>query len=260
MKHITSVNNDQIRRVHALQQSTRRRVKENLMVVEGYRLVSELLTSGLPVEALFCTSVFMATPHYAEIEPYISCDTWEVSESAFNRMGDTESPQGILALCQIPQIAVATQKPTLYLVVDQVRDPGNLGTMLRTAWASGVTAVFLLPGTIDPTNPKVIRAGMGAHFHTPIKKMDWHTLQAETCHAPMWVADATEGLPYDDVHWQDDAVLIIGGEARGAGHQSRRIAAPVHIPMQSNTESLNAAVACAVILFEVLRQRRVKAK
>ncbi len=256
MKRITSVNNDQIRRVHALQQSTRRRISDNLMVVEGYRLVSELQASGLSIEALFCTPKFMATPHYKEFENAPALETWEVSEQAFKKMSDTDSPQGILAICPIPHLPVVVQKPLLYLIIDQVRDPGNLGTMLRTAWAAGVTAVYLLPGTIDPTNPKVVRAAMGAHFRIPIEKTNWDALATDTRTIPIWVADTAKGLFYDEVLWQEDAVLIIGGEADGAGIKSRNLALPVHIPMQSNTESLNAAVACAVILFEAVRQRR----
>jgi len=228
------------------------------MVVEGYRLVHELLASGLPIDAMFFTSQFKTTPQYEKLDQHSHYDTWEVSEAAFNKMADTESPQGILALCEIPEIAVDTKSPRLYMIADQVRDPGNLGTMLRTAWAAGVTAVFLLPGTIDHTNPKVIRAGMGAHFNIPIMKMDWNTVQTKTRNTKMWVADALDGLPYDEVNWQDDATLVIGGEAAGAGLQTRSTATPIHIPMQSQTESLNAAIACGVILFEAIRQRRAK--
>ncbi len=101
---------------------------------------------------------------------------------------------------------------------------------------------------------------MGAHFNIPIMKMDWNTIQAKTRNTKMWAADALDGLPYDEVNWQDDAALVIGGEAAGAGPKTRNIATPIHIPMQSNTESLNAAIACGVILFEAVRQRRAKGK
>jgi TrmH family RNA methyltransferase len=257
MKRITSINNNLIRRVHALQQSTRRRMKEQRMVVEGYRLVRELFCADLPVEALFVTSRFMATDYYEKIGQHDNVGIYEVPEDVFATIADTESPQGVLALCPIPEISANPQKPLLLLIADQVRDPGNLGTMLRTAWAVGVSAIFLTPGTIDHTNPKVIRAAMGAHFYLPIIKGDWCAIQVETQETKVWVADATMGTSYDAVNWKEDVTIIIGGEAAGAGTQAHKLAASVHIPMQSTTESLNAAIACAVILFEAARQRRI---
>ena len=257
MKRISSLNNSLIRRVHALQQSTRRRLKEQRMVVEGFRLVRELLTSGLPVEAMFFTSQYLDTQQYQALSQYPHNESFEVTKDVFDKMADTESPQGVIALCKIPEILISTRRPFLYLIADQVRDPGNMGTILRTAWAAGVTAVFLLPGTIDHANPKVVRAGMGSHFHIPIIKTDWLTVQSITSETKVWVAEAAEGMPYDEVNWQTDVTLVIGGEAAGANTQTRGIASTVHIPMESTTESLNAAIACGVILFEAARQRRV---
>ncbi|MDF1515637.1 MAG: RNA methyltransferase [Anaerolineae bacterium] len=257
MKRITSVNNPQIRRVHALQHSTRQRLKEKRMVVEGYRLVRELLAASLPVETLFATADAAASSQYADILSNPGCDVVEVSESAFKSMADTETPQGILALCPIPEIPVRTEKPALYLVVDQVRDPGNLGTILRTAWAAGVHAVYTCPGTIDHTNPKVVRAGMGAHFNVPIYKMTWESVSEKTRFTHRWAADAVSGQPYDEVDWTEDVTLIIGGEAEGFSSYMGQISNPIHIPMASNIESLNAAMACAIILFEAVKQRRL---
>jgi TrmH family RNA methyltransferase len=259
MKRLTSLHNNLVRRVHALQQSTRRRMQEQCMVVEGFRLVQELVATNLPVEALFFTSTFLDSQQYQIISQNLSMPSYEVTDAVFQKMADTETPQGVLALCPIPELPIRKINPLLYLVADQVRDPGNLGTMLRTAWGVGVTAVFLLPGTADYTNPKVVRAGMGAHFHTPVVKAEWDNLQTFIQQTTVWVADVDGGIPYDGVNWQADVTLVIGGEAAGAGNQTRAVAQSVHIPMQSSIESLNAAIACGVLLFEAARQRRLKA-
>ena len=258
MKQISSINNSLIRRVHALQQSTRRRLKEQHMVVEGFRLVRELLSSGLPAEAMLCTLEFLESQQYQSLQKYQDVETIEVTKTVFDKIADTDSPQGVIVLCRTPELPILNEEPLLYLIADQVRDPGNLGTMLRTAWAAGVTAVFLLPGTIDHTNPKVVRAGMGSHFHIPILKADWLTVESLTQQTELWIAEAAKGIPYEKVNWRTDVTLIIGGEAAGAGVNTSRAGSPVHIPMESETESLNAAVACGVILFEAAKQRRVK--
>jgi TrmH family RNA methyltransferase len=231
-------------------------MKERRMVVEGFRLVRELLAADLPVEALFFTSQYLDTQQYQTLSQFPYTNSYEVTKLVFDKMADTETPQGVIALCEIPQIPVAATRPQLFLIADQVRDPGNMGTILRTAWAAGVTAVFLLPGTIDYTNPKVVRAGMGAHFHIPIIKENWETVKSVINGTHVWVAEADMGRPYDEVNWNTDITLVIGGEAAGAQTSTCSIASSVHIPMQSATESINAAVACGVILFEAARQRR----
>jgi TrmH family RNA methyltransferase len=258
MKKLTSLNNSLVRRVHALQQSTRRRIQEQCMVVEGFRLVQELVNADIPAEALFFTSAFLDSSQYQTFSQDSSVPSYEVTDAVFQKMADTETPQGVLALCPIPELPIRKINPLLYLEADQVRDPGNLGTMFRTSWAAGVTAVFLLPGTTDHTNPKVVRAGMGAHFHTPVVRVDWDNLQTFIRPTAVWVADVGGGIPYDGVNWQTDVTLVIGGEAVGAGEQIRVVAQSVHIPMQSSIESLNAAIACGVLLFEAARQRRLK--
>jgi TrmH family RNA methyltransferase len=257
MKHLTSINNSLIRRVDALQQSTRRRMMESLMVVEGFRLVSEALNAGVDVTALFFTTGFLKSARFEALEQFDLQNAYQVSDEVFDKISDTVTPQGVLILCRTPELVVDKKSPVLYLLLDQVRDPGNMGTMLRTAWAAGVTAVLLPKGNIDITNPKVVRAGMGAHFHVPIVRGDWELVGSYTRETEIWIAESDRGLPYDRVNWHNDTTIIIGGEAEGAGSQAMAIATPVHIPMHTSTESLNAAIACGVILFEVCRQRRM---
>jgi TrmH family RNA methyltransferase len=142
------------------------------------------------------------------------------------------------------------------LILDRVRDPGNLGTILRTALAARVEQVLLTPGTVDLTNPKAVRAAMGAHLHLPVAQLGWEPIAGVTAGCDVWLAEASGDAFYTAVDWTRPVALIVGGEASGAGRQARSLAqASVSIPMSADVDSLNTAVATAVILFEVARQR-----
>jgi TrmH family RNA methyltransferase len=258
MIEITSSSNDRVRRVQALQRSTRRRLREGLMVVEGTRLVQELHSSNFPILTLFVTQDFLTDEQTNRLVQEV-CDGERcaiVTEALMEAMSDTMTPQGILAVTPIPNLRAAPDA-TLKLILDQVRDPGNVGTMLRTAWAAGVEQIWIPPGTVDPTNPKVLRAGMGAHFHVPCQKADWATIWQRTEGDQILLAEAGEGPAYDDVDWRKSTTLIIGGEAFGAGPETRTRAQCVRIPMATGVESLNAAIAGAIMLFEAARQRKI---
>jgi TrmH family RNA methyltransferase len=128
--------------------------------------------------------------------------------------------------------------------------------MLRTALAAGVQLVLLTGGTVDPFNPKVVRAAAGAHFHLPIQTVTPADLPAAVEGLDLWLAEARAGTPYARVDWRAPCALIIGSEARGPGAAVRALPARrVHIPTAQQSESLNAAAAAAVILFEIARQR-----
>ncbi|MBZ0303815.1 MAG: RNA methyltransferase, partial [Anaerolineae bacterium] len=140
--------------------------------------------------------------------------------------------------------------------LDALRDPGNLGTMLRTAGAAGVQAVLLSPDCADPYNPKVLRAGMGAHFRIPLATLDWPQIATICAPLRVYLADSAGGVRYDQADWSAPWALLIGSEAHGAGTQALDLAAArIFIPMSAATESVNAAMAASVILFEALRQR-----
>jgi TrmH family RNA methyltransferase len=145
---------------------------------------------------------------------------------------------------------------SLALVADRIADPGNLGTILRTALASGVEALFLTKGTVDPFNPKVVRGAMGAHFHLPIEILEPGALAQRLDDLEIWVAEAGQGMLYHEVNWRQPIALIISCEAHGPQPAIRSLAkGQVQIPMIGPTDSLNAAIAAAVILFEIVRQR-----
>ena len=256
---ITSLKNDKVRLVRALQTRRRVRKREKRFVVEGIRLCEEADRAGLTVHFVLYTEQAGEGPRAAALlsswaEAGVS--RYEVSESVMAVCSDTESPQGLLAVVPIPQLPVP-ESPTLTLVLDRLRDPGNLGTLLRTALAAGVDQVLLLPGTVDPTNPKAVRGGAGAHFRLPISMVGWDGLEQAIAGCPAVLSTPAGGADYAEFDWREPVALVVGGEAAGAGERIRSsIERTVSIPMAAEVESLNVSAATAVLLFEAARQRR----
>lgn len=171
-------------------------------------------------------------------------------------MSDTETPPGVLAVASVMPRPLPPE-PTLLLILDQVTNPGNLGTMLRTAGAAGADGLILAPGCVDAYNPKVLRGSMGAHLRLPIHELSWEEIGVLVQKMQVWVTAVSQAIPYTTINWRERSAMIIGSEAHGASPEAQALAAgAVTIPMQDNTESLNAAVAAAVILFEAARQRQ----
>jgi TrmH family RNA methyltransferase len=169
---------------------------------------------------------------------------------------DTQHSQGVIALARWPQIEPGV--PGIVLVLDAIQDPGNLGTLLRSAEAIGVAEVLCAPGTVDAYSPKVVRAAMGAHMRLAIAQdLDWDaTAERLSFVDHVYAADAEARMPYYAADWRQPSALIIGNEAHGLSGDARALARSlIGIPMRGRAESLNAAVAGSVILFEALRQR-----
>jgi TrmH family RNA methyltransferase len=179
-----------------------------------------------------------------------------VSESVMAACSETKSPQGILAVVPIPDLP-QPERPTFTLILDRVRDPGNLGTILRTALAAGVERAILAPGTVDGSNPKVVRAAMGVHLRLPLISLKWEAIAEAVAGSDVWLAAPGGGTHYMDTDWTRPVSIIVGGEATGASDKAEALAeGRVSIPMAEGVESLNTAVATAVILYEVMRQRQ----
>jgi TrmH family RNA methyltransferase len=183
-------------------------------------------------------------------------ETEEVESRLLHSLSDTDTPQGILAVLNDQQLPVP-ESPNFILIPDQIRDPGNLGTLLRTADAAGVQAAFLPPETTDAFAPKAVRSAMGAHFRLPIQPGSWDEILSLTRGLRIFLADM-EGQSCWETDLRQPLVLVIGGEAEGASEQAQKLAhQKISIPMTGKTESLNAAVAGSVLMFEVVRQRMV---
>ncbi|MBK9924954.1 MAG: RNA methyltransferase [Anaerolineales bacterium] len=252
---ITSAQNPKLKLVRALMGRAKERREANAFVVEGVRLVEEAVKSNWGFQfVLFDES--LSDRGKAQVERLTSSgvEVEQVSESLMKSLSETETPQGILAVLEFTQLPI-TNNLNFILIPDQIRDPGNLGTLLRTAAATGVQAVLLPPETTDAFAPKVLRAGMGAHFRLPIHSLSWEEIKAQTKDMDIYIADM-DGVSCWETDLRKPLALVIGSEAEGASDEARQLATQkISLPMSEDVESLNAGVAGSVLMFEVVRQR-----
>jgi TrmH family RNA methyltransferase len=259
---LTSTKNPRIQHIRKLQNSRVLRYKEGLFVVEGVRLVEEAFQAGKrPTLVLYTEDISIRGQQI--IDGYISdgVEVFPAAPHVLQAASDTQTSQGILAILPIQSNPIP-DNPDFIVIPDGVRDPGNLGTILRTALAAGVSAVILPPESVDPFSPKVIRAAMGAHFKLPIISMEWEQIHhlVNTEHLTVYLTETSGGQPHHKADFQAPLALIIGGEAHGVGQKAQILAVKrVTIPMAGGVESLNTAIAAAVLMFEVVHQRQYPA-
>jgi TrmH family RNA methyltransferase len=252
---ISSPQNPKVKLVRALAGRSRERREAEAFLAEGVRLVEEANTAGWPFRfALYSDDLNERGRELVQKLRGRSIDVEQLDARLLQSLSETETSQGILAVLEDHELSIV-DPPDFILIPDSVRDPGNLGTLLRTADAAGVQAILLPPETTDPFSPKVLRAGMGAHFHLPIRTTGWSEIGDYTRGLKVYLADM-HGASCWKVDFKSPLALIIGGEAAGASEPARKLAEwLVGIPMLGSAESLNAAVAGSVLMFEVLRQR-----
>ena len=251
---ITSLANAKVKYVRRLQNERRFRTREQAFVVEGSRWLTEFRQSAQSPRLILHTAAWQ--DHHASILQQLNVPSQLVSEEVMAAISDTETPAGVLAIVPIRPQPLPKQ-PTLLLILDSVTNPGNLGTMLRSASAAGADGVLLGPGCVDAYNPKVVRGSMGTHLRLPIHHVTWDEVTQIVGGLAVWVATADGDIPYTAVSWQQPSAIIIGDEANGPGPEAMALANyRIAIPMHGQTESLNAAVAASVMLFEAARQRQ----
>jgi RNA methyltransferase, TrmH family len=254
---ITSLANPKVKLVRSLSRR-RARYAAQQFVVEGIRLIEEAVGAGIaPALVLYATRVDEEPRAHLLLERLREATTevLAASDQVMQAASSTESPPGIVAV--VPFIELPLPAPARFaLILDAVRDPGNVGTILRSARAAGVGAVFFAPGTADPYNEKVVRAAMGTHFHVPMRVARWEDIEISLAGMPrVYLADARGEVEYTRADWSPPIALIVGGEAEGASEAGKKIAtARVSIPMQGGAESLNAAMAATVMLFEAAKR------
>ncbi len=254
MDTITSIQNKRVKYVKSLQAKGRLRRSEKKLILEGDRLIKDALNSGgRPDLALY-------TPESADYELIAilqnrNCELLPVSEGVLSHISDTKRTPGILVVFQIPKPPIPNQAERV-LILDAVREPGNMGTVLRSAAAAGVDIAILAPGCVDPYSSKVLRAGMGVHFRLPVAEAKWQEIRAYCAGLRVYSAEARGEAIYTEVDWGWPWALVVGNEAHGISSEAQRISrSSVSVPMSHEAESLNVASAATVILFEAKRQR-----
>jgi TrmH family RNA methyltransferase len=255
---ITSNQNPKVKYVRSLQVSGSLRRENKVFVIEGVRLVEEADKANWEAELIFYTTD-LSQRGMDLLEGFAErgAQVFQISENVMQAVSDTQNPQGILAVMPSRELAVP-EKFDFVLIPDAVRDPGNMGTLLRTAWAAGVESIFIPPNTVDVYAPKVVRAAMGAHFWLPLRVLSWQEIKTlfEHSQVKIYLAEVEGGIEYTHANFNGPSVIVIGGEASGAGSAVQELAVQtIHIPMPGVADSLNAAIAAAIILFEVVRQR-----
>ena len=257
---INSTTKSKVRQVANLTKKARARREEDLYVAEGLRICSELNPEETKI--LYVTEGFLEEKGHREL---LEGFQWEiVSEPVMKVMADTQTPQGILALVRqkhytLEDILQASEKPQL-LILETIQDPGNLGTMIRAGEGAGITGILMDRTTADIYNPKVIRSTMGSLARVPFLYVE--NLQ-EACSAVkergvrLFAAHLDGSSSYDEEDFTVPCAFLIGNEANGlSGPISALADAYIRIPMAGQVESLNAAIAASVLMFEAARQRR----
>jgi TrmH family RNA methyltransferase len=248
--------------VRNLQQRKGRR-RRALTLAEGVRLVEEALAAGVPIQGAVVSPALADTARGAALLGTLgtrAVPVEELAERAFRELADTDTPQGIIAVIEpprwtLPDLKVGPGAPAL--VLDAVQDPGNVGTLLRTAFALGAAGLVLLKGTADLANPKVVRGAMGASFRLPAVSADEPEFAAwaQRERITIWTA-AADGAPLTRATVPERLALVVGNEGAGVSPAIRALAQQhVAIPLVRGAESLNVAVAAGILLHEVRRGR-----
>jgi len=264
--HITSRDHSLLRHARAVRDGK----EDDLIFVEGLRLAEEALLSGLTIEAVVFSEQLARKEKAAEVITNLSTATTRaasVSEKLLESISYTKTPQGIVVLARRPEASKqrleASLKPqSLLVVLHTINNPVNVGAILRTAEAAGVTGVITTVNTSDPFSPKSLRGAMGSAFRLPIWRGASFDEVVEWCQQhsiSSLCADAGGPVSYLEVDWTQPNALILGPESTGFAPAELEVATKtVTIPMQGLVESLNVSVAAAIVLFEAARQRAKK--
>ncbi|MGH2447650.1 MAG: TrmH family RNA methyltransferase [Chloroflexota bacterium] len=254
---ITSTRNPLVKYVRSLER-TREREREGVFLAEGVRLVSEAVaTEQQPTLVLYSADRLASSQRGEELMaalPEWASRLYEVSEPVLTAAAPTEHPAGILAVLRKTVPPPLNPSLGFGLILDGLADPGNAGTILRTADAAGAGYAVTLPGSIDLYNPKVVRAGMGAHFRLPLyRDVPFVDLAAALPDVALVALEAAAPASVYTFAWPRHGALVVGSEARGLSPRvANAVRYHVRIPMRNGVESLNAAVAAAIALYSAL--------
>ncbi|MCP5491374.1 MAG: RNA methyltransferase [Chlamydiales bacterium] len=235
---ITSLQHPYVKHLVKLRINRKYRYEKNAIFIEGKKLLSEL---RLPLKTLIVRE--------GEETSLQATTTYYVPSNVFEKISGVQAPEGIAAEIDMPPFADLSQKKRV-LALDQINDPGNLGTLIRTALALGFDGVFLTENSVDPYNEKALRAAKGATFKIPLQIGDLETF-ARSFH--LYIADL-EGAPLPTVTFQTPAILLLGNEAQGISKEMQKNGISVTIPIMNQMESLNVAIAGSILMHAMLCQ------
>lgn len=263
MKHrvISSPQNTLIKKYKKLLKSPGYRRRESMLALEGPNLVQEAIKVGLYPSVIFYTEQYYEHEGSAWLDELHQSEKYLLDDLLFKKIADTENPRAVAAIIpyNFTNPLPGRHDSSLFLILDRVQDPGNMGTIIRTAAAVGVHTIYCLGGTVDPFSPKVLRATAGNIFRVSIEEVDSFDLLAKKLMASgikMVAAVPGAGKIYWEADLKSPIALMIGNEARGLDCKLLNMAdIKVQLPLAGKVESLNASVAAGVILYEALRQR-----
>jgi TrmH family RNA methyltransferase len=259
---ISSSSNSQIKNIASLLKKSKAREEQRLYVVEGLKMFEEARTAGLLAKA-YVSESFYNGKESVDPDFFDGLDYEILTDSLFHEVSETMTPQGVMGLVRTTEYSLEEiiKKPGVcLLLLEDIRDPGNLGTMIRTAEGAGITGIILNSSCVDIYNPKVIRSTMGSIFRVPFYRTeDFCGTVGKLKEQEIGVFAAhLSGKPYDtEGSFADSCAILIGNEANGLSEEVSALADNlIRIPMEGKVESLNAAVAAAILMYEVSRQRR----
>ncbi|WP_152671017.1 TrmH family RNA methyltransferase [Guptibacillus hwajinpoensis] len=249
MMIIESVKNQKVKDWKKLQ-TRKGREKAESYLIEGPHIIEEAAKAEAPIVEVILTEGMDLSSYPFKESPIV----YTVTEKVMFELTDTETPQGIMAVCKMAE-PVSPQNGKL-LLLDAIQDPGNLGTIIRTADSAGYDGVLLGAGTVDPYNSKVLRSTQGSIFHLPVRKANLveevKSLKQSGMH--IYATEVSGGTPYQEVEHQSNFAVILGNEANGVSEELQTLAdVNVYIPIYGDAESLNVAVAAGILMYGLLR-------
>lgn len=254
MQDITSQSNAKIKYIRSLAQK-KSRAEHKEYTVEGVKSVRDALSSDREVTAICASKSFTENEQFDYPD---DIPVYRVADAVFEKLCDTKTPQGILAVIKMSDTAFELDRERFYIYCDRLQDPGNLGTVIRTADAAGAGGVLLSEGCADLYSPKTVRASMGSFFNMNVMTdIDAKTLgkYAGAGFTLYGGALHSDSIPYTEADFTKPCIIVIGNEANGISGEVLRLCRRVKIPIMGKAESLNAGVAAAVLMYEALRQR-----
>ena len=255
---IESTSNGKVKKLVQFQKKHKFREEHQAFIAEGSRLVSEVPTSWV-IEVFVSESWLKKNIGHSIIKNH---DYTVFSDTVFSHVSDTKSPQGIMALVKYPTYTLSdliNMGSEVLLLLEGLQDPGNVGTIIRTAEAAGVKGVILSNTCVDLFNPKTVRSTMGSIFRMPVLYVeDWKPVfeAIKKVDRKIYATSLEDSAPYDSVNYGNGAAFLFGNEGQGLSKELLQMAdARIKIPMKGQVESLNVAVAAALCVYEVMRQK-----